>query len=411
MIGQFDFSQKGWVSGKGRTAVWRDIPWDRKQIDPQFLMASSVLNEEMLERHLDEIEQSKSREAAEVERIRLTNPDELTRWLMSMRDRMGYMAVGSATNMRAMIAAQTSGAPHGNAVPVLRSGRYRHLTPSLIAVLDSLAFDFVFRLRLVGLNLNYFIVAEAPVTRPDRIIKHKILRSRFFSLTCCAIPFSHMWQGADDNERWRDLWSLTEAERLRTLLQVEVAASAISGLDLLDMEHILVDCDHPAKDIGLVTHLNPKGFWRVDKDKDPELRHTVLTLIAFHDLEEKIRACGGDREKGIEAFLNQNNGEGWMLPDALRLSDYGLGHDERAKHPQPVASRLGPRFYDWQLAQSPEGSWRECRLHAHNLLGEAGYRKPLADNESPKERQKAPNVSEPPVTYDHGKGKQGKLFE
>ena len=27
MIGQFDFSQKGWVSGKGRTAVWREIPW------------------------------------------------------------------------------------------------------------------------------------------------------------------------------------------------------------------------------------------------------------------------------------------------------------------------------------------------------------------------------------------------
>lgn len=39
MIGQFDFSQKGWVSGKGRTAVWRDIPWDKKQIEPQYLLA------------------------------------------------------------------------------------------------------------------------------------------------------------------------------------------------------------------------------------------------------------------------------------------------------------------------------------------------------------------------------------
>ena len=29
MIGQFDFSQKGWVSGKGRTAVWRDIEWEQ----------------------------------------------------------------------------------------------------------------------------------------------------------------------------------------------------------------------------------------------------------------------------------------------------------------------------------------------------------------------------------------------
>ena len=62
-----------------------------------------------------------------------------------------------------------------------------------------------------------------------------------------------------------------------------------------------------------------------------------------------------------------------MLPETLRLADYGLGHDERAKEPQPVASRLGPRFYDWQLAQSPEESWRECHLHARNLLGESGY--------------------------------------
>ncbi len=39
MIGQFDFSEKGWVSGKGRGAVWRDIPWEKKLIEPQYLMA------------------------------------------------------------------------------------------------------------------------------------------------------------------------------------------------------------------------------------------------------------------------------------------------------------------------------------------------------------------------------------
>lgn len=39
MIGQFDFSQKGWASGKGRGAVWREIPWERKVIEPQYLMA------------------------------------------------------------------------------------------------------------------------------------------------------------------------------------------------------------------------------------------------------------------------------------------------------------------------------------------------------------------------------------
>jgi len=158
--------------------------------------------------------------------------------------------------------------------------------------------------------------------------------------------------------------------------------------------------------------LDPKGFWRVDKDKDPELRHTVLTLIAFHDLEEKIRACGGNREEGIKLFLNQNDGEGWMLPETLCLGDYGLGHDDRAKHPQSVASRLGPRFFDWQLAQSPDESWRECHLHARNLLGETGYQQHLVVIESGKEgvisEQK---VSEPSAKYVKSNDKQGNLFE
>jgi hypothetical protein len=53
-----------------------------------------------------------------------------------------------------------------------------------------------------------------------------------------------------------------------------------------------------------------------------------------------------------------------MLPDTLRLADYGLGHDARAREPQPVASRLGERFLPWQLEQGVEESWEECRRHA-----------------------------------------------
>jgi hypothetical protein len=53
-----------------------------------------------------------------------------------------------------------------------------------------------------------------------------------------------------------------------------------------------------------------------------------------------------------------------MLPDTLRLADYELGHDDRAKEAQPVASVLGPRYLPWQLEQEPEASWEECRRHA-----------------------------------------------
>ena len=42
MIGQFDFSQKGWISGKGRSAVWRKLPFDAKTIEPQYLVREEV---------------------------------------------------------------------------------------------------------------------------------------------------------------------------------------------------------------------------------------------------------------------------------------------------------------------------------------------------------------------------------
>ena len=60
-----------------------------------------------------------------------------------------------------------------------------------------------------------------------------------------------------------------------------------------------------------------------------------------------------------------------MLPETLRLADLGLGHDDRAREPQPVASRLGERFLPWQLSQSVEESWAECEMHAAKLRG--GY--------------------------------------
>jgi hypothetical protein len=123
-----------------------------------------------------------------------------------------------------------------------------------------------------------------------------------------------------------------------------------------------------ARPVGLAKHgADPRGFWRVEQDQHPELRHTVLNLVAFADLQSDIAAAGGDVTTGIEAFLSRNDGEGWMLPETLRLADYDLGFDERAKVAQPVASALGPRFFDWQLAADPADSWRECELHAENL--------------------------------------------
>jgi len=77
--------------------------------------------------------------------------------------------------------------------------------------------------------------------------------------------------------------------------------------------------------------------------------------------------------QGIETFCSQNDGDGWVLAEGLRLADLGPGHDERARRPQPVRESFGPRLLPWQLEPSVEESWAECERHARKILGEDGF--------------------------------------
>ena len=141
---------------------------------------------------------------------------------------------------------------------------------------------------------------------------------------------------------------------------LEAVLGYLYGLDYADFRHILRGCDHPVsvlKNKKFTRTLDPKGFWRFEQDIDPELRLSVLAQVAYQEL--------GDQ--GLERFLAMNGGEGWRLPEALRLADYDLGHDDRRNDPQPVGSKLQPRFYQWQEGQSVEESWEECERHAEIL--------------------------------------------
>ena len=363
MIGQFDFSEKGWISGTGRTAKWEEVSWARKELRPQDLMSLATYQAEVLAAHLKSVKRESGQDAMDHEERRLSDTDAFREWWSNRSHRTSFMDVTSATNERTLIAATCPSTPSGNKVPLLVQPEFQG--QELTLVLNSFAFDFVMRRRLSGLSVNYFILEEAPLPpRSKQIVRRLRVVSRPLAVSSCL--FAESWLGDDQIPRWhpwRHIWSLSRADRLRRRCVADSLAAVAFDVDRSGLWTILSDCDKPA--VG--SSSDPKGFWRVDKDKDPELRHTILTLVAFSDLQERIRSAGGDREAGIEAFLNQNDGEGWMLPETLRLADYGLGHDERADHPQPVASRLGPRFYDWQLAQTAEESWRECEIHAKNL--------------------------------------------
>lgn len=341
MINHYDFSEKGWVSGKGRSAEWRELPWDQKQIEPQYLMGDSVSQ-------------------------------------VTMRPglKLPIMNIGSATNRRTVYGALICDAPCNHSLNPMRA-RHASELPTLCGVLDSFVFDAQVRKRLTGLNISFFVLDESAVPFPDGMSGIAAVTS---SLAMPANRFAPYWlllRVSDAVYQWRATWSLTRHERMRGRCMSEAIVSAFQGLDAADLSVVLNGCDHPSATLQDKTKnrfLDPKSFWRVDRHEAPEHRLTVLSLVAFHNLQQKIDAAGEDVAAGIEAFCNQNDGEGWMLPETLRLADYGLGHDDRAKEPMKVRECFGPRFYDWQLAQSPEESWRECHLHARNLLGEAGYK-------------------------------------
>ena len=340
MLNQFDFGQKRWISGTGLQARWELVGWHPKEVDPQYLMSVNDAGS-----------------------------------TVSTKAKLSFRRIAGNTDARTMIASIVPRMPCGDTASVLELGSPEDLGLMSIA-LNSFAVDTIVRLRIARTHVDYHYAREVPLPIPKVLQPMHSCAQLGFGLSFATQITSPEWialSSKQSQSAWRNLWSLSGHARIRARIMSDAVLACLLGLNSIDLSVILRSCDRPDPS-G-----DPKGFWRVDKDKEPELRHTVLTLIAFHDLESKIEDSGGDREKGIDAFLTQNHGEGWMLPETLRLTDYGLGHDERARHPQPVASRLGPRFYDWQLVQSAEESWRECHLHARNLLGTHEYALLLVD--------------------------------
>jgi hypothetical protein len=324
----------------------------------------------------------------------------------SRNARIGFRGIQNATNQRTLIATLIPRSPCGHSIGILHT---RDLISclKLLPCLCSFPIDYVLRPKMSQANISLFYINELPAYIPN---SNAMISSSLINITARLAMvmsiFAPEWLYIRTilphltDMPLKRLWAVTEHERLRLRCMLDAIVAELYGLTWDDQAWILRDCDHPVDDIrnkAFARALNPKGFWRVDKEQAPELRHTVLTLLAFRDLKDTIAAHGSDRDQGIAAFCTDNDGDGWMLPETFRLADLGLGHDARAQEPQPVASVLGPRFLDWQLAQSPEESWAECERHARNLLGEAGFRQLQAELCGEADQQPSPSAP-PPAT-------------
>ena len=321
MIGHFDASRKGWVSGRGRSAMWRNIPWNAKQVEPQYLM-DSVTYHAMVD--------------------------------SAGCPKIAHMQIASSTNTRSVFSTLLVGLPAGHKAPVLYLPDALN-SIVLTAILNSFVFDFVTRTRLIGLSLDYHILGQNPVPPSFVPVLHRAVAETGAKLMASSpVPFVERGSAKPTEPMLKrhDQCAITHAERTRLLSILDALVAVMFGLQSQDFAAIIEGCDLPVPlltDTAATKRLNPKGFWRVDKHKPPELRKPVLAYVALKDLEAQV-GIANDTKTGVQAFLTQNHGEGWMLPEMLRLADYGIGQDDRADEQQPVASSFGPRFNDWQLS-------------------------------------------------------------
>ena len=324
MFDSWDFSSSGWVSGKGRGAVWRSVNHP-KEFAPEYLMPVDVF---------------------------------LSRVKCGSAIKICFKDISTAIHKRTMMPALVPNLPAVHAAPTLRCGVGVEF---LQAILGSYVFDYIAKFKIGYLHLTYSVISECPLPDKSKVeALSDVIGRLVVSLSCVHESFAEswcFWRRVFGARSWRGSWAVSLYERLRIRSVLDALVAHLYGITYQDYKWVLRECDFSEESLcarAFVQNLNPKGFWRVDKEKKPELRQTVLSLIAFHDLQEK----------GLDVFLAQNDGEGWMIPETLRLADYGLGHDDRAQEYQPVASHLGPRFYDWQLSEDVEQSWQECAAHA-----------------------------------------------
>ena len=211
MIGQFDYSQKGWVSGKGRGAEWREIEWQKKWIEPQYLMSLDKWKEDVLSKYLKGFAKHHTSEEVQLKEVWLQDPKNFNSWWLERKRKVAFIDVTSATNARTMLSTFLSELPCGNSAPVLNGHKISTLLP---VALNSLVYDWVVRFRCSGNHLNWFIIDESVLPLKNLLEKEQI-KILSLSLAACAPRMSEFWiiEKHKTSVAWKQQWGLSRNSR------------------------------------------------------------------------------------------------------------------------------------------------------------------------------------------------------
>jgi hypothetical protein len=219
MVDQFDHRAKGYRSGRGRSAVWEELPFggSGKSIQPQWRISLSEVPEKV--------------------------HDRLNRY------RIGFCDVTSPTNERSLIAALLPpSVVSGHKVPTfVFDGGWDWAYMLWLAVANSCVIDFIAR-KKVALSMSYTVLDTIPFPRlaPDHPLARRLVPLAL-RLTCCGTEMLAYWN-ARAAEGWCDpvtegvLPPGVEDEEQRLVLKAEIddiVARDVYGLNVAEMEYIL----------------------------------------------------------------------------------------------------------------------------------------------------------------------------
>jgi len=252
-----------------------------------------------------------------------------------------FRGVGRSTDERTSIFSIVPLVGLGNSAPFVQfSTRTPSLATCLLGCLDSIVFDFAVRVKVPGININFFIVKQYPVLLPTQFspldidfICPRVLELVYTTYDLKSFAEDMGYQG--EPFRWN--------EERRALLRGELDAyyAALYGLNRDELRYILDPQDVYGPDF-------PGETFRVLKDKEirqfGEYRTRRLVLEAWDRLEasgELPKPANGEQRMARENAANSEprmvNGE---EPRAARHSQ--LANEEPLANAKPLATPNSP---------------------------------------------------------------------
>ncbi len=228
MIDAYDYRAKGYVSGRGRTAVWDDLPFGspKKGIQPQWrILPESIPN----------------KLAGRIDRYRI-----------------GFGDVASPTNQRGLIAALLPAASvSGHTVPTIEfhnSGPEDMLL--WLGVANSFAMDFLVRPK-VSLHMTYTVMDSLPFPRAFAETSAAVDIARRVCALCAVGPEMQAFrEAAVDAGILSSPGDVVEDPDRRAVLAAEIdvlVAREIYGLGKDEMRYILDPANILGEDCGIET--------------------------------------------------------------------------------------------------------------------------------------------------------------